>query len=436
MALLVGASSRVINCEIGDGICGQLHHRKCEYIRDNLEANAMYISDGKLSVLIVSLDLIFLERRFVKSATELISSKTKIPAKNILLCCTHTHEGPYTYPLMFDAPVDENYMNRLKNWLTEVAEESVKSAKPAMVGSGLGQAHVGFNRRVCWTNGRHTMYGDTSQPGFNGLEGPDDPRHAVLFALDEKKELIAILHNNTSHATCMEAANFASADFPGSARAKIRKCVGRGIPVLYLQGASGDVSPWNLLKHSTAQRKNEQRNEEMGELLAGETMRLIYDSPVCESPVLGYAYEDLKIAVRIPSEEERGNAKKVIDMGLEKAGRWDYVLNESKLRLYKEFKDDPFDIIPVHTVRIGNLAIATNPFEFYCQFGLDIKRRSPAQITIVSQLTNAAPGYCPTIPSIMGGGYSGETIYWCRMEPYCGYKVVEKTEELLYGLWK
>jgi hypothetical protein len=107
--------------------------------------------------------------------------------------------------------------------------------------------------------------------------------------------------------------------------------------------------------------------------------------------------------------------------------------------LYEEFKDHPYDTVPVHAVRIGDYALLTNPCELYCQFGLDMKRRSPAAVTAVAQLADAAPlspGYCPTIYGQMGGGYSGDPIYWSRLEPNAGYKIVDASARLVRGLWK
>jgi hypothetical protein len=213
------------------------------------------------------------------------------------------------------------------------------------------------------------MYGDSKRPDFNGIEGPDDPSHAVLFAAGEKNEIIAIAHHNTSHSTCFEIADFASADFPGAARSMLRAALGKNVPVLYLQGASGDISPWDML-HPEKRVDAETRAGEIGFLLSSETISLMRKAQLVSDPLLRHEHEDMKIAVRVPGEKELARAKKIVEMGVEKAGRWDYVLNESVVRLYSEFKDDPFDIVPVHAVRIGDLAIATNPCELYCSSGL------------------------------------------------------------------
>ncbi|MBS3761659.1 MAG: hypothetical protein KGZ25_00010 [Planctomycetes bacterium] len=77
----------------------------------------------------------------------------------------------------------------------------------------------------------------------------------------------------------------------------------------------------------------------------------------------------------------------------------------------------------------------TQPCELFCQFGLDIKRRSPADCTTVWGCTDGYNGYCPTLPAVMGGGYSGVPLYWSRLAPHTGHQIVDTASRLLYELW-
>ncbi|MCD6408003.1 hypothetical protein J7L87_03020 [bacterium] len=437
MGIFAGGSFRVINCKVGDHLAGQLYPRIAERIRDDLEANALFLTDEKEKVLFISCDLVALKREYVKEVIKKIGEKTDIPEENIIICCTHTHAGPMVAIERLDMPLNVEYLGFLKNALVEVSVEAINNSEKVKIGYGKGKAHIGYNRRLCWEDGTHTMYGDSKREEFTGLEGPKDDEHIVLFGEKDKNEIVFVSHNNTCHATCVENALFVSADFPGEARRLIREILGKKIPVLYFQGASGDTSPWDMLHPDRMNREDKERRlKEVGTLLAGETMRIIGNSERKENLTIDTVFEELEVSVRIPSEEEIEEARKVVEDGVEKSGRWDFVLKESVLKLYEEFKDNPFEKLPLHVVRIGELAIATNPCEFYCQFGLDIKRRSPFPITIISQLTNGWSGYCPTIYGYLGGGYSGETIYWTRLEPFAGYKIVDKTCNLLYKLWK
>jgi len=55
-----------------------------------------------------------------------------------------------------------------------------------------------------------------------------------------------------------------------------------------------------------------------------------------------------------------------------------------------------------------SVALVTLPGEVFVDLGLDIKRESPFEHTIVIQLANDAPGYIPTQKAFVEGSY--ETV--------------------------
>jgi hypothetical protein len=81
-------------------------------------------------MLLINCDLLGLERVFAGDAACAIEAKTKVPAKNVMICCTHTHAGPYTSDFLFDVPRNDAYLAELKDKLVEAAAEAVSSARP------------------------------------------------------------------------------------------------------------------------------------------------------------------------------------------------------------------------------------------------------------------------------------------------------------------
>ncbi len=72
------------------------------------------------------------------------------------------------------------------------------------------------------------------------------------------------------------------------------------------------------------------------------------------------------------------------------------------------------DYVEVCAVRLGDVGIVTFPGEMFCEFGLQVKRHSPAQHTLVIELVNDAIGYLPTREAFAQGGYeptTGTTLY-------------------------
>ena len=84
-------------------------------------------------------------------------------------------------------------------------------------------------------------------------------------------------------------------------------------------------------------------------------------------------------------------------------------------------------------LRLGDLAVATNPFEYYLDFGIRIKARSPAAQTLLVQLAGGGT-YCPSPRSLAGGGY-GSLPASNPVGPEGGKVLVERTVEVIDKLW-
>jgi len=433
--LQIGAASKVINNRLGSWVQGAGVPRTATKQRDDLEANGLYLTDGKTKLLLVSCDLVGLNSAHVAAMREAMGAASGMAPRDIIITCTHTHGGPSLVKTNYLMPIDLAYVSRLKGWLVELAKQAVRSARPGKLGWGKGKAQIGFNRRLCWADGTHTMHGNASRKDFAGLEGPNDPQHLAIFAADSNGKLIAVLHHNTTHPTVFYAAGIYSADFPGEARKILRKQLG-DIPVLYLNGAQGDIAIQNMLH-----RRKESREAMLGRIagmVAGETLRLYKNVVYHDHPVLAHTYEDLKVKVRLPQPDRLAESRKIlarIDAG-EKIRGMKMIMAFGAVHLQKMYGKNPVDTLPVHAIRIGDVALVTQPCELYCQFGLDIKRRSPAPITAVVGLADGYCGYCPTIYGILGGGYSGRPIYWTRLEPNAGYRIVESAGRMLSPLWR
>ncbi len=326
-------------------------------------------------------------------------------------------------------------MTRLENLLVDLARETLKSTQPGRIGWGKGSVQIGFNRRLTWADGSHSMHGDPTRKDFTGLEGPDDPQHLAMFAADAEGKLVAVLHHNTSHPTIYYADGVYSADFPGEARRILRDELGE-LPVLFLNGAQGDISMDNMLNQR--QESDEKKLERIGRLVADETLRLYRQVQYHDHPILAHTYEDLKVNVRLPTPERLVAARAIlarIDAG-EKIRGMQMIMAFGAVHLQETFGENPVDTLPVHCIRIGDVGLVTQPCELFCQFGLDIKHRSPAPITAVVGLTDGYGGYCPTIYGLLGGGYSGDPISWTRLEPFAGYKLVESAGRQINALWR
>jgi hypothetical protein len=433
--LKIGAASTVITPELNSWVQGAGVPKKATKVRDDLEANGLYISKGRFQMLLVSCDLVGMEAGLNVRLREAMGVATGIMPRDILISSTHTHGGPSLVKTNYLMPLDTAYMESLVPRMVSLAKEAVKNAVPGKIGWAEGEAQIGYNRRLTWADGTHSMHGDASRTDFAGLEGPDDPQHLAMFAADLKGNLLSILYHNTTHPTIFYADGVFSSDFPGEVRKTFREQFRDNLPVLFLNGAQGDISMENMLDKKA--ESDEEKMARITELVVRETMRL-YESITYETnPKLAHEYHDLKVKVRLPDTGTLVKSQAIlkrIDEG-EPIRGMEMIMAFGSVHLQETFGENPFDILPVHALRIGGLAMVTQPCELFSQFGLDIKRRSPGESTIVVGMTDGYNGYCPTIYGLLGGGYSGSPISWTRLEPEAGYKIVDTAAILLNKIW-
>jgi hypothetical protein len=88
----------------------------------------------------------------------------------------------------------------------------------------------------------------------------------------------------------------------------------------------------------------------------------------------------------------------------------------------------------VQAMRIGSVGIVSNASEYFCQFGLDIKRSSPWKPTMVVELANGCCGYVGTNEAFLGGGYEVRTARASYLTADAGYRIADTSVRLLCQL--
>jgi hypothetical protein len=88
----------------------------------------------------------------------------------------------------------------------------------------------------------------------------------------------------------------------------------------------------------------------------------------------------------------------------------------------------------LHAIRLGDTALATNPFELFLDYGQRIKARSPAAHTFLVQLAGDSAGYLPSARAVRAGGY-GALVANGKIGPDGGQKLVDATVREMGRLW-
>jgi hypothetical protein len=114
---------------------------------------------------------------------------------------------------------------------------------------------------------------------------------------------------------------------------------------------------------------------------------------------------------RVKYEEEKEKLEK--DPELRRQPRWYKSVSIARRRMqwlqnaanrYELQKQNPVIAAEIHVVRVGEIILASVPFEYYLDYGIQIKARSPATQTFLIQLAGGGT-YVPSPRSLVGGGY-------------------------------
>src|SRR5262245_56247968 len=101
-------------------------------VHDDLYASVAFFRDGEHEALLVSYDLLAMEKELVGRLKDALHTATGIPHGQIFFTCTHTHEGPEVRERKFrDRWYGEDRPAYLDSYLTFLGEQTVAAAHTA-----------------------------------------------------------------------------------------------------------------------------------------------------------------------------------------------------------------------------------------------------------------------------------------------------------------
>jgi hypothetical protein len=301
---------------------------------------------------------------------------------------------------------------------------------------------VAQNRRSVYADGRAVMYGPTDRTDFRGIEGPEDQGVEVLFFWDREGTLLATAVNVACPSQEVEGLSAVNADFWHQVREALRARHGKDLLVLGWTGAAGDQSPHLMYRKRAEERMRTLRGltrlEELARRIVG-AWEEAYDGARKEphaDAALVHRVATVELPARAVTDAEAAEARsKVETLAKDPRNRRLVVWHQEVVDRFEQQRRgsaEPYRM-ELHVLRLGDVAIATNPFELFTEFGIQMKARSRALQTFVIQL--AGPGsYLPTARAVKGGGYSA-IVESNLVGPEGGQVLTDRTVELINSLW-
>jgi hypothetical protein len=420
--LAVGWSTTDITPPKPVALVGQLHKRISTGVRDPLTATVLALEsaagDKSEQAILVSCDLLFILRDTQKRVQEKIKAELpEFDSSKLFMNATHTHTGPgladSTFKGLYDVSQDagvmkaSEYAEFLVGRISEAAVKAWKSRQPGSMGWAVGQAAVSYNRRAQFRDGSSAMYGNTQSPDFTYLEGSEDHSANMLFFWNADTKWTGVVINIACPSQETEHLNEVSADFWHDVRQELWKRHGRGMFVFPQCAPAGDLSPHAIYRKAVEQVMDQRRGLSRRQEIARRIVNAIDDT--------------------LPIAEAGRNSRLVFRHTVATAN-----LPEQPPDVAPFYETDSVQPMEFHVLRLGEVAMATSPFELYLDYGIRIQVRSPAVQTMLVQLCGAASGYLPSARGVQGGGYSADKFL---VGPDGGQLLVEETLRQLKALF-
>ena len=465
--LLIGWSEISITPDKKISLSGQFAERISQYVEKPLMATAMAVEAGGDQMVLVGCDLAAIGGNLCQAVRKNLAEKvTDLDPEKVLISAIHTHTGPvYTSygqvasrsfralleqelpqgrKYIESAPVSDNpdiasadeVLELLVERLTQVVLEAWNNRAPGSYVNAFGRAPVGMCRRAAYSDGSAQMWGDTNTAVFESLEGGNDSGIELLYVFDESGKLTGVVANIACPAQCVQHRHFVSPDYWGEVKKLLRQHFGPDLYLLSQCSAAGDQCPVDLIRwvepESDLNDPNCKRNNppkrkadpsmfdlagmyKAGKRIAREIIDLYeegLEDPVSDVP-FRHRVKKMQLPLRRVTLAEIAAAKKGIREYLnDHPGDVDFnvaahlqvhlgILCRAELQEVQE-------VLPteVHIIRLGSVAIASNPFELFLDYGNQIKARSKAEQTFLIQLCCGSEGYLPTLKAEKGGHYS------------------------------
>lgn len=397
-------------------------------VLDPLYARAAVFQTPGATLAFVAVDVVIVERAVVEAIRHQAQRDPALAGAAIMVSATHNHACP--------AVIERPSFHREPQYIDFMVEQAAGALTGAARAAGRVElaagstleANVSFNRRFVTRDGCVR-----TQPALTGAnddilyrEGPIDPEVGVLAARRPDGAWAGVVVNFGCHA-CHHMGQL-SAGYPGVMVRELRSRLGAGLGVVFLNGPCANVIHRDYLNPAPVDTK-----EHIGGALARAVERTLPRLTVEADDVLRAASTTRRLAYRDMAAAEKAFARPEVQRNvfgsLITKGWYDY----AGLKRLSAERDG--EEVEIQAFRLGGAAVAAIPAEYFCEFGLRIKERSPLRRTYVASVSNGWVGYVPTREAFQRpGGHETTTALWSKMSPEAGDVMAAAALELLSDL--
>ena len=387
-------------------------------VNDPLHVRCIVLQNGDTRLAMAVVDSCMVHREQLDPAKKAASEACGIPVGNMLISSTHTHSAPFANA-RYGTPQELAYREKLISGITEAIVTAAENVQPAKVGyDGYDLPDEVHNRRWFLQPDKMPLnpFGEKDivkmNPGSDpnvliAPAAPIDPEVSVLYVTDAKSKPLGVFANYALHYVGATGGKM-SADYFGEFSRLMPTRVGspaKGFVAMMSNGTSGDINNIDFLGSRPRREPFEQIRIVAGKTADSATRAIRKIESPSNDAKLDMRQRAITLKHRMPTQEQIDRAKNIVAVDSEADKNLPRLARTYAERTLQLAENPPTTEVLIQTVRVGDLAICSLPFEVLVEIGLELKAKSPAVDTFVVSLANGGYGYLPTPGQHEFGGY-------------------------------
>lgn len=392
---------------------------------DNLYIHAVYLENDDTKLLLISTDVCTLTEQTTEQIKSAITAQTNLPASQILVAATHTHNGAELFGEEPFADISVQ-VARVVNGAAQAARTAIDEKFHARIGWGNvelpGVAKNRFQARL--ENGNVNLADDRLD--FLRIEDADGNYKGIVW------------HFAAHPTTAMRAEYLSSADYYGAANAMTIERLG-GFSVFF-NGACGNINP--ILGERTFERASD-----IGQQIASELIANVPQTATQDTASLAISQTNIDVpltakrkTLELPDDREEilEYFQKIKQMEIAPEDYDQHWPTFQRLRtswwkhkLIDELSDAKSQTITIQALRILDHLILTVPGEIFIELQFGLQEAFLQNRVLIFGYANGYMGYIPDPESYERAAYETSPSFAHRAGKYAGTEIITAGEKLI-----
>lgn len=397
---------------LGAELSGYFYVRHAKGVLDPLELNAVAVSNGTDTVILMAIDFIGIRLNYMNELKAIITERTGVPGDHVMLAALHQHTSCCIADGRETNLTDKTYLDVLFRKFGDAAQMAIDDLKEATVSVAAQDVAepIAFVRRYFTADGGVATNPSSKLTLTGRCDEADNTMRLVRFHREGAKD-IAIL-NFSTHPDVI-GGEYMSADWPGFTRRFVEKDI-PDVSCLFFTGCQGDSNHYDFFKPKDQRLKGKtgyEHSRYMGRTVADAVVKAWNNTTEVSGDEISGQFAVVYNRTNTVDIEKYDEYKAwYADYEAGKLDPKPHITELAYATRIINLRTSPiFRPVPLTVIRFGDVVLTGFGGEAFTAYGQMTRDLAPGKFVVCAVCANGYEGYLPTEKAFQQGGYESKS---------------------------